>query len=56
MYSVCIYIYIYVYTLLTVVNYDLSVLSTSVMSFQKKVWMGWVGEVSSIQFNFLAFF
>ena len=35
-----------VYTLLKVVGYyDLSVLSMSVMGFQKKVWMGggWVG-------------
>ena len=30
--------------------YDFSVLSMSVMCFQKKVWMGgWVGGVSSIQ-------
>ena len=40
---------LYVYTLLKVVSYyDLSVLSMSVMGFQKKVWMwgwgcGWVG-------------
>ena len=40
-----------VYTLLKVVGYyDLSVLSMSVMGFQKKVWMGWVGGVSSIQY------
>ena len=40
-----------VYTLLKVVGYyDLSVLSMTVMGFQKKVWMGWVGGVSSIQF------
>ena len=48
------------YTLLKVVGYyDLSVLSMSVMGFQKKkVWMGWVGGVSSIQFfwGFLEFF
>ena len=56
MYSVCIY------TLLKVVSYyDLSVLSTSVMGFQKKFgwgwWPGWVG-VSSIQvyFGFFEFF
>ena len=44
-----------VYALLKVVGYyDLSVLSMSVMGFQKKVWM----EVSSIQFfvGFLEFF
>ena len=44
-----------VYTLLKVVGYyDLSVLSMSVMGFQRKVWMG----VSSIQFRlgFLDFF
>ena len=34
-------LYIYIYTLLKVVSYyDLSVLSMSVMGFQKKVWMG----------------
>ena len=39
-----------VYTLLKVVSYyDLSVLSMSVMGFQKKVWM-WVVGVSSVQF------
>ena len=39
-----------VYTLLKVVGYyDLSVLSMSVMGFQKK---GWVGGVSSIQVFF----
>ena len=47
------------YTLLKVVSYyDLSVLSMSVMGFQKKVW-GWgVGGVSYIQFyfGFLEFF
>ena len=46
-----------VHTLLKVVGYyDLSVLSMSVMGFQKKVWMGggWCG-VSSMQF-FLGFF
>ena len=43
-----------VYTLLKVVGYyDLSVMSMSVMGFQKKVWIGWVGGVSSIQFMFL---
>ena len=42
-----------VYTLLKVVAYyDLSVLSMSVMVFPTKVWMGWVGGVSSIQFFF----
>ena len=42
-----------VFLLLKVVSYyDLSVLSMSVMGFQKKVWMGWVGVVSSIQFYF----
>ena len=41
-----------VYTLLKVVGYyDLSVLSMSVMGFQKKMWMG-AGFVSSIQFLF----
>ena len=49
------------YTLLKVVGYyDLSGLSMSVMSLQKKVWMGggWVGGVSSIQnlFGFFEFF
>ena len=35
-------------TLLKVVGYyDLSVMSMSVMGFQKKNWMGWVGGVSS---------
>ena len=45
-------------TLLKVVGYyDLSVLSMSVMGFQKKVWMGWVGGVSSPSFfYFLNFF
>ena len=45
--------------LLKVVGYyDLSVLSMSVMGYPKKVWMGWVGGVSSIQFyfGFLEFF
>ena len=38
-----------VYTLLKVVGYyDLSVLSMSVMGFQKKFGWGWVGVVSSI--------
>ena len=43
-----------VYALLKVVGYyDLSVLSMSVMGFQKKVLMGgWVGGVSSIQVFF----
>ena len=44
-----------VYTLLKVVGYyELSVLSMSVMGFQtnKKVWMGCVGGVSSIQVYF----
>ena len=42
---------LFVYTLLKVVsNYDLSVLSMSVMGSQKKVW--WVDGVSSIQFYF----
>ena len=49
---------LFVYTLLKVVSYyDLSVMSMSVMGFQKK--FGWVvGEVSSIQvyFGFLEFF
>ena len=45
------------YTLLKVVSYyDLSVLSMSVMGFQKKFgWGGWVGGLSSIQF-YLGFF
>ena len=53
---------LYIYTLLTVVSYyDLSVLSMSVMGFQKKVRMeggGWVGGVGSIQvyFGFFEFF
>ena len=42
-----------VYTLLKVVSYyDLSVLSMSVMGFQKKFGWGWVGGVSSIQVFF----
>ena len=46
MYSVCI-------TLLKVVSYyDLSVLSMSVMGFQKNSDGEWVGGVSSIQFYF----
>ena len=46
------------YTLLKVVSYyDLSVLSMSVMGFQKKFGLGWVGGVTSIQFylGFLEF-
>ena len=48
---------VYIYTLLKVVGYyDLSVLSMSVMGFQKtSLDGGWVGGVSSIQF-FLTFF
>ena len=46
--------------MIKVVSYnDLSVLSMSVMGFQKQVWMGgWVGGVRSIQvfFGFLEFF
>ena len=45
-------------TLLTVVNdHDLSVLSMSVVGFQKSLDSGWVGGVSSIQvyFGFLDF-
>ena len=57
MYSVCI---LSVYTLLKVVSYyDLSVLSMSMMGFQKKSLDGeWVGGVSSIQvyFGFWEFF
>ena len=47
-----------VYTLLKVVGYyDLSVLSMSMMGFQKKkLDGGWVGVVSSIQFFFYRFF
>ena len=46
-YSVCTYI------AKVVGYYNLSVLSMSVMGFQKKkVWMGWVGGVSSIQVFF----
>ena len=42
-----------VYTLLKVVGYyNLSVLSMSVMGFQKSLDGGWVGVVSSIQFFF----
>ena len=45
-----------VYALLKIVGYhDLSVLSTSVMGFQKKGCMGWVGGVSSIK-GFLGIF
>ena len=47
-----------VYTLPKVVGfYDLSVLTMSVMGFQKKIGWGWVGGVSSIQFllRFLEF-
>ena len=45
-----------VHTLLKVVGfYDLSVLSMSVMGFKKKVWMGWVVGVSSIQVFFYRF-
>ena len=51
---------LYVYTLLKVVSYyDLSVLSMSVMGFQKKISDGgWVSGVSSIQvfLDFLNFF
>ena len=45
----------FVYTLLKVVNcYDSSVLSMSVMGFQKKKFgWGWVGGVSSIQVYFV---
>ena len=40
------YIYIYIYTLLKVVGYyDLSVLSMSVMGFQKKLMVGGWGEL-----------
>ena len=50
MYSVCIILY----TLIKVVSYyDLSVLSMSVMGFQKKKLDGAVGGVRSIQFYFL---
>ena len=43
-----------VHTLLKVVGYyDLSVLSMSVMCFQKKIGWGWVGGVSSIQVFFV---
>ena len=48
-----------VYTLLKVVGYyDLSVLSMSVMGFQKKVWMGggWWGELYPNFLDFLIFF
>ena len=45
-----------VHTLLNVVGYfDFSVLSMSVMGLKKKVWMGWVGGVSSIQVFFWIF-
>ena len=54
---------LYIYTLLTVVSYyDLSVLSMSVMGFQKKVRMeggggGWVGwALSKFILDFLNFF
>ena len=50
MYSVC----IKVETLLKVVNYyDMSVLSMSVMGYQKNLDRGWVGGVSSIQVYFM---
>ena len=47
-----------VYTLLKVVGYyDLSVLSMSVMGFQKKVWVGRLGELyPSFFWGFLEFF
>ena len=49
MYSVCIYI--------VKSYYDLSVLSMSVIGFQKKFgWGGWLGGVSSIQVFFGIFF
>ena len=54
MYSVCIYC-----TLLKVVGYyDLSVLSMSVMGFQKKVWMGggWVDGWGELYPHFFGFF
>ena len=50
---------LYVHTLLKVVgDYELSVLSMSVMGFQKMFGWGWVCGVSSIQFylDFLNFF
>ena len=51
MYSVCIY------TLIKVVSYyDLSVLSMSVMGFQKKVWMGGGCGLSKFFLDFLNFF
>ena len=57
MYSVCIH---HTCTVLNIVGYyDLSVLSMSVMGFQKKsLDGGWVGGVRSIQviFGFLDFF
>ena len=49
----------FVYTLLNVVSrYDLCVLSMSVMGFLKKMDMGGMGGVNSIQFyfGFLEFF
>ena len=51
-YVFCLYIHCYK----VVSYYDLSVLSMSVMGFQKKsLDGGWVGGVSSIQFFFLIF-
>ena len=48
MYSVCIYVVSY---------YDFSVLSMSVMGFQKKVWMGgWVGGCGELYPFFGGFF
>ena len=45
-----------VYILLkVVVYYDLSVLSMSVMGFEKKIGWGWVGWVRCIQFFFVDF-
>ena len=46
---------LFVYKLLKVVNYyDLSVLSVSVMGFQKKVWMG-VSSIKVLYWDFLNF-
>ena len=50
---------LFVYTLLTVVSYyDLSVLSMSMMGFQKKIMGdGWVGVSSTqVYFGFIEFF
>ena len=46
----CICVYTYICVIKNVSHYDMSVQSMSVMSFKNKLSMGWVIEVSSIQF------